>query len=261
MANVPQFPSRALGVVLPALLAVNGCVGPRQEVCAPVVVPPGQRGVVFAVDGAGGFEATSAALRQAVQDACLPLWVEPVEWSHGLGRVLSDEMDGEHSRAEGQCLAGRIAALRRDHPDGEIYVVGHSAGSAVVLAAAEALPPAAVDRIILLAPSVSAGYDLRPALSCARRGIDVFYSTRDIAYLGLGVAVVGTADRCWGCAAAGRTGFCPAVATPEDAALYAKLRQHPWESCVEWTGHHGGHYGGYQPLYLRAYVLPLLTCR
>jgi hypothetical protein len=49
------------------------------------------------------------------------------------------------------------------------------------------------------------------------------------------------------------------IQCPADAALYAKLRQHPWRHSVEWTGNHGGHYGGYQPEFLRCFVLPLLT--
>ncbi|HEV3263022.1 MAG TPA: alpha/beta hydrolase [Gemmataceae bacterium] len=245
-------------VPIVAVLAASGCAVARHEVYTPAVVA-GQRGVIFAVDGAGDFQATSAALRQAVADERLPLGVEAVEWSHGYGRVLADEMDWDHAWEEGQCLARRVCALRQACPAGEIYLIGHSAGSAVVLTAAEALPPGTINRIVLLAPSVSAEYDVRAALRATRDGIDVFYSCRDRAYLGVGVAIVGTADRRWS-AAAGRVGFHGDVQTPQDALLYAKLRQHAWDPCVEWTGNHGGHYGGYQVSHLRAYVLPLLRC-
>ena len=47
----------------------------------------------------------------------------------------------------------------------------------------------------------------------------------------------------------------------EDVACYAKLRHYPWEPRLAWTGHEGGHFGCYQPGYLRAFVLPLLTRR
>ena len=135
--------------------------------------------------------------------------------------------------------------------------MGHSAGCAVVLAAAELLPPQSVDRIILLAPSVCAAYDLRPALRTARDGIDVFHSNEDRLVLGLGVRIVGTTERS-SRMAAGQGGFIPVVACPADAALYGKLRQHPWDPVVEWTGHNGGHFGNNEPGFLRAYVLPLL---
>ena len=46
---------------------------------------------------------------------------------------------------------------------------------------------------------------------------------------------------------------------PPDAVLYGKLRQHPWDPVVAWSGHGGGHYGSNQAGFLRAYVLPLLV--
>jgi pimeloyl-ACP methyl ester carboxylesterase len=200
----------------------------------------------------------SNAFQRAIEDAHLPLGVEVFEWTHGQGRILADQMDAAHARAEGLQLAGQVVSYRRHYPGGEVYLVGHSAGCAVILAAVEALPPNMVDRIILLAPSVSVDYDLRPALRNCRDGIDVFCSPRDVGYLGVGVSLIGTADRRWR-PAAGRVGFCPQGVTAEERALYAKLRQHPWDPCLDWSDNHGGHFGTYQPIYLRAYVLPLLT--
>jgi pimeloyl-ACP methyl ester carboxylesterase len=184
-------------------VGMTGCAVSRQEVHPAVIVPDGQRGVVFVVDGAGSFHATSEAFQKAVQEACLPLSVVPVEWSHGFGRVVADHTDWNHAQEEGCRLAGEIAAYRQDHPGSAIYLVAHSAGSGVALTAAGVLPPNSLDRIILLAPSVSTGFDLRPALRSTREGIDVFYSSRDVFSLGLCVAFVGTADGCRGCQAAG----------------------------------------------------------
>jgi pimeloyl-ACP methyl ester carboxylesterase len=214
--------------------------------------------VVFVADGAGDFLLTSAALHQAFTDCHLPLNVEPFEWSHGVGRVVRDQVDYCHARSEGRKLAWAVLAYRAACPDGEVYLVGHSAGTAVVLAAAEDLPPCTVDRIFLLAPSVSADYDLRCALRATRGSIEVFHSGRDVFALGLAIAIVGTADRCWG-AAAGRVGFRPVICSPADAALYSRLRQHPWDCSVAWTGNRGGHYGSYEQEYLRAYVIPLFN--
>ena len=248
------FPALMVGLMLSA-----GCYTvPRHVSCAPEIATD-QEGVIFAVDGAGGFHATSQALRQAVAAEHLPYCVTTVEWSHGHGRVLADEMDCKYSRAAGIQLAEEIRAFHKDYPDRAVYLVGHSAGSAVVLSAAEHAPPASIDRIVLLAPSVSADYDVRPALKAVRRGLDIFYSQRDNAYLGIGVALVGTADGHWGCAAAGRVGFREKPATPAEALLFAKLHQHAWAPSVEWTGNHGGHYGCYQAWHLRRYVLPLFT--
>jgi hypothetical protein len=104
---------------------------------------------------------------------------------------------------------------------------------------------------------VSAGYDLRPALRCCRGSVEVFYSQRDRWQLGLGTGLIGTTDRRRD-DAAGRVGFRVCPPCPADAPLYSRLRQHPWDPAVAWTGNLGGHSDPYQPQYLRAYVLPLL---
>ena len=239
-------------------LAALGCATTHQALHAPAPCC-GAGGVVFVADGAGNTAGLSAALREAVAAEQLPLCVETFDWSYGPYRYLADEVDSRHAREAGARLAARVAAYRQDYPYGKVYLVGHSAGSLAVLTAAEHLPPAGVERLILLAPAVSSRYDLRPALCTARLGIDVFTSARDWAVLGLGVGLIGTTDRHWG-AAAGRVGFTPVIEAPGDAALYAKLREHPWDPCVAWTGNAGGHFGTYEePRYLHAYVLPLLA--
>jgi pimeloyl-ACP methyl ester carboxylesterase len=243
-------------LVLTAVHGLCGCSATRYEVRATEPPTGEERGTVFSADGAGGFLATSTSLRQAIENEHLPLRVEKVDWSHGWGRVLSDETDYCHARCEGQRLAARVAAYRRACPSAALYLVGHSAGCAVVLAAVESLPAGTVDRVVLLAPALSADYDLRPALGGVRCSVDVFCSQRDWFYLGLGTTVIGTTDRRWN-AASGRVGFRLSGQSPEDVALYAKLRQHPWHPCLAWTGNLGGHYGAYQPAFLRAYVLPL----
>ena len=245
------------GFVALALMGGAGCAANRHEVFSPAF-DARERGVIFAVDGAGGFQSTTQALSQAVAEDHLPLHVIPVEWSHGYGRIVADQIDWSYARECGCRLAAQIATYHQAFPQNKIVLVAHSAGSAVSLTAAGALPPGTIDRIILLAPSISSEYDLRPALRCARDGIDVYYSTRDTLQLGLAIALVGTADGCWGCNAAGRVGFQPQIQFPEDTVLYAKLRQHPWNPCLTWTGNRGGHYGGYQPEFLKAFVLPIL---
>ena len=172
--------------------------------------------------------------------------------------MLADHVDHCNHLEEGRCLAAQIVAVKQHCPERAVYLIGHSSGSAVVLATAEALPPCSLERIVLLAPAVSNEYDLRPALRTSRQGIDVFTSRRDLGALALATGVVGTADRRH-TAAAGRVGFCPLLRCPGDERLYAKLRIHPWDRTVAWTGNHGSHYGTLGQGYLRAYILPLLT--
>src|SRR5262249_21592140 len=171
------------------------------------------------------------------------------------GRVFLDCYGHSNQRAQGQRLACEVTAYRQAYPTGRVCLVGHSSGAAVVLTAAEALPPGSVDRIVLLAPSVSCGYDLRPALCCAREGIDVFYSGRDSVSLLLGV--LGSTDGCW-LSVAGYAGFRPVLCGPEDEQLYQGLRQHRWSSGLSRTGHLGGHFGCNRGDFLRDQVAPLL---
>jgi pimeloyl-ACP methyl ester carboxylesterase len=178
-------------------------------------------------------------------------------WSHGCPRILADHIAFGHAREEGRRLAAEVVVLRQGCPDAPVYLVGHSAGCAVVAAAAEWLPPDGVDGIVLLAPALSQGYDLRPVLRCARQRVDVFYSEHDWVYLGLFTSLIGTSDRHW-TAASGRYGFLPPAGEPGDFALARRLRQHPWQPGYAATGNRGGHYGIYQPDFLRCYVLPLL---
>jgi pimeloyl-ACP methyl ester carboxylesterase len=220
---------------------------------------PAWESVVFVANGSGDFRSVSANLSQVVTETATPLQVETVPWSHGRWRYLADHLDHANHVSQGQQLAAQVIACRQACPGRRVYLVGHSSGCAVVLAAAEALPADSIDRVILLAPSVCVSYDLRPALRTARAGIEVFYSNQDIAILGLGMGIVGTAEG--GCRiAAGRRGFNPVITCTTDAALYEKLHQHAWDPAVAWSGHTGGHYGSNQPEFLRAYVLPLLRC-
>jgi hypothetical protein len=240
-------------LVLPLFLAACGWVfGPQELQAAPPC------GVVFVANGAGDFRCTTKQLEEALLACDVPLRVETVFWSHGHARIFADQVDQPHARHQGQLLACQVAALRQECPDTPIYFLGHCAGCAVLLAAAEELPPETVDRIILLAPSVPACYDLSAALASTRDGIDSFYSDKDTICLGWGIRVaVLFGGHCK--PPAGRVGFCPPPTSADCAACYAKLRQYPWEPGLECTGHKGGHYGGYQQGFLRAFVLPLMT--
>jgi pimeloyl-ACP methyl ester carboxylesterase len=250
---------RILLVILVASLAGCRTAGPRTEVyrtAFPPVTDPA--GVVFVANGSGDSRTVSTNLSYLVAESCLPLWVEPHVWSTGYGRNVIDHVDHANHLAQGRLLAERVAASRRAYPCRKIYLVGYSSGCAVVLAAAEILPPGSIDRIVLLSPSVCACYDLRAALLASRGGIDSFYSERDRFILGPVVGILGTSDRACR-TAAGRYGFTPVITAPADAVLYAGLRQHAWDAAAAQTGHDGGHFGSTRAGFLRAYVLPLLA--
>jgi hypothetical protein len=262
----PHLRNRSLWLA-PVLALSGGCIAPPARVeslapvpvatgpvvTGPVVTGPVATGVVYVIDGAGGYQTAPRSVAAAVADAHLPLEVRSFHWTHDRGLGLADEVDVAHSRDQGRRLAEEVVRFHAAHPGVPVYLVAYSAGCAVALSAAESAPPDGLERVILLAPSVSDGYDLRAALAGSRSGIDVFVSARDRFWLGVGTGVVGTSDGRRQ-AAAGRVGFEPPV-----DPLVGRLRQHPWDPAVVWTGNTGGHTGTLQATYLRAYVLPLLS--
>jgi pimeloyl-ACP methyl ester carboxylesterase len=212
---------------------------------------------VGVVDGAGDLKGCSNALAQANTQASTTIELSAFAWSHGHRRLLVDQTDWSHARARGEQLAAAILDRTAREPTRRVVLVAHSAGCAVALAAGETLPPDSIDRTILLAPSVSTGYDLRPSLWAAREGVDVFCSRKDWVALGFVTRVVGTTDK-WTGTAAGRVGFQPRGATALDSTQTARLRQHFWSAEQAWTGHTGGHHGTLAPAFVLAYLFPLV---
>ena len=243
-------------VVLGAVLSLPAWVSSQLQAPSPLPPAPPLH-VLFVADGAGDYRACSRVVRQTAQADGWPLDVRTFRWLHGYLRNIADHTDHEWLRARGHDLAGLVLAQRQARPDLPVSLLGHSDGSAVVLAAAAELPPDTLERIVLLAPSVSADYDLRPALHAASSGMDVFHSRNDRLWLGVFTAFLGVADDLGETRAAGRFGFEPQGVRPEEVPLYAKLRQYEWNPTLEQTGHDGGHYGAYQPGHLRKFVLPL----
>ena len=226
----------------------------------PAQTEPDPRPLVWVVDGAGDLRGCSTALSHANVVAGGPMELSVFPWSHGYRRLLLDQIDWKHAKEQGARLAAAIQARKEREPGRRVVLVGHSAGCAVVLAAGDALPPDAVDRAILLAPSVSTGYDLRPSLSAAREGLDVYCSRKDWVALGFVVRVVGTTDTGSG-TAAGRFGFQPKGEAAFDPAVSAKLRQHFWSAELARTGNTGGHYGTHSPAFVHAYLFPLFGAK
>jgi hypothetical protein len=229
---------------------------------AQVVIPPGPEpapevtgvcpGVVFVANGGGDLRGATEGFKEAVKGCKLPWYVQTVCWSVCHGPGLADLINSTNHKVEGQMLASTVLAWRANHPHDTICLVGHSAGVAVVLAAAACLPPCSVDHIVLMEPSLSAYCDLKPALACARGGVDLYFSCKDCFLLS--IWIFGNCDHCW----TKIMGVSGSLLPCDDEALRGKLRQHPWEPEVKWSGHNGGHFGCLQPEYIRAYVLPLL---
>ena len=199
--------------------------------------------VVFSAGGAGGDNTVAEALSMMRDRSGVPLTVQSVAWCRmgGPGQNVSDHSAQLAAAAK---VADSVRRLRARWPDANVVLVGYSAGTRVVLAAAEALPAGSVDRIILLGAGVSCGYDLRPALHASRGGIDSFFCETD--------PVLSHAESWWGTcdgpktATAGRVGFQYPCAKSECAA-YSGLRQYHWTPAM---GGYGGHFTWVCPTFL-----------
>jgi len=179
-------------------------------------------------------------------------------WTHGRGQLFRDLQDFRYLLRKADELAEQIRKVKQEDPERPIYVIGKSGGAELVLAAAERLPPATLERIILLSAAVSPRHDLRPALRATKKELVSYYSVCDRLVLGWGTSQFGTADRYYG-ASAGMDGFIvPDNLSPEDHALYARLVQIPWKPRMILEGHFGSHGGNSMPLWVKQELAPWL---
>lgn len=212
-------------------------------------------GLVIVLPGIEGRSLSNASISLALCDEQIPLAVQVYDWTAPLG-PLFNQCAYARNREAAAALARHIAEYRREHPGGRVFLIGHSGGTAIAAWAAEALPPGdRVDGIIMLASSLSPGYDLTAAGRRAEMGIVSFYSGHDTALLGVGTTLFGTMDRRNG-EAAGKVGFNGRSASYSTAA---KLFQIPWSQKMVRTGYIGCHFSCCSGKFIATYVAPLTT--
>jgi pimeloyl-ACP methyl ester carboxylesterase len=216
-------------------------------------------GTIIVLGGVGGLDPLQACAPWTLPRAGVPHQIEIFNWTHGKCRPLRDLQDVRYLLAQADRLVERVRDLQTSQPERPIYLLGHSAGAAIILAAAEKLPPASIERIVLLAPAVSPTYDLRPALRVSRRELVSFNSTFDRVCLDWCTSLFGTADRVYG-PAAGLDGFRePDGLDSEGQRLYhEQLVQKPWRLEMLFQCTDGLHNGSCMPIYLAHHIAPWL---
>jgi len=216
-------------------------------------------GVVFLDSGIGGISPLAPAAKVALPLAGVDHELREFAWQHGKGHHIRDLQDKENIREKAAELAQLIRDLHEREPNRRVYLVGHSAGTAIVVQAAELLPPNSIERIILLSSALSPNYDLTAALRATRGQIVTFYSQADRMMLDWGTTWFGTADRLYG-SAAGLRGFVQ-PANLDDAGKRAyeqQVVQVPWtvDKAFELQG--GWHHSTTMPWFLARQVAPWL---
>jgi pimeloyl-ACP methyl ester carboxylesterase len=190
--------------------------------------------------------------------AGVPHRIVVFEWTHGKLRPLRDLQDTCYLLERADELAALVSQTLAEEPHRPVFLVGHSAGAALVLATAEKLPPGSVERILLLSAAVSPTFNLCPALRATRHEIVAFSSCCDFFLLGLGTTLFGTVDRCY-VAGAGKDGFVrPADLDEEACRLYERLVQIPWRLDLLGEGCGGGHNSPCMPIFMARRVAPWL---
>ncbi len=212
------------------------------------------RGIIIVANGSGGTVGTTRSVLKAVGWSGLNVGVVTQHWSKEQGPAY-DHNDVINHHRHGMQIAQAVSRYRSINPALQIVLLGHSSGNAVVLAAAKYLPPDSVDRIVLLAPSVSCSYDLRPALRTSRYGIDSFYSEFDVT-LGIATDMFGTADGMRNKPSAGVVGFSAYWTRLTEPKLLWKLRQYKWNEGYFQFGANGAHYSWTNSKFIFSFVLP-----
>jgi pimeloyl-ACP methyl ester carboxylesterase len=216
------------------------------------------RGVIFVVEGIGGFGGINATAEHALPKAGVQHEIRNFIWTHGKGKLFKDLQDYRYMQRKSEQLAEEVLEYKKAHPDRPVYMIGKSGGTGLVLAAAEHLPEGTIERIVLLSAAVAADYDLRPALRATRREIISFYSVHDQFILGWGTSQFGTIDRVYGPAAGLRGFVMPEGFGEEDKLLYGRLVQVSWRPDMILQGHIGNHIGSSMPAFVRKEVAPWL---
>ncbi|HLF12555.1 MAG TPA: hypothetical protein VJA26_15240 [Gammaproteobacteria bacterium] len=160
----------------------------------------------------------------------------------------------ERNMATAAAIAEEITAWRRAHPTGTFYLAGYSGGGGMAALIVRALPAdVVIDRLILIAPAISADYALdRDVLPHVRELVVNFASERDL-QVGWGTRTFGTIDR-KATASAGAVGF-----NSDDSRV---LQRH-WTLDDAPYGHRGNHLaylgGRWQSAKLLPTIDPALT--
>jgi len=211
------------------------------------------RGLVIILPGIDGPGLNSAGVTGGLRKGGAKMAIMTHAWGWpvpGVGMVLN-QIDSNGARAAGSRVAQMIVDYRREHPGKPVYVIGHSGGGAVAVFTAEAMPAGQkIDGIILIAASISAGYNLSRASRGVSSGIMNYYSYQD-GILPNTATISVTVDGVKG-DSAGLTGF---------RRPTGRVYQVAWTGSMQRYGNYGGHMDGCNSSFVAQYIAPWVLTR
>jgi pimeloyl-ACP methyl ester carboxylesterase len=225
--------------------------------CATKVVSPAQPDTVIVVPGIGGDGDVYARIVRSLHDHGSNDCLRVSDWGSSFPVFfISISSQTWHKNVE-RNLADQILLWRADHPNSRIALIAHSAGAGVVAGALAQLPSCVrVGPIILLAPALSPGFDLRPMLRHTTI-VHVFFSPDDLFWQGLGPTIFGNYDRVHS-SGAGRIGFTLADLNVSEKA---RIIQYRYQSSWKALDNDGGHYGWMAEPFVAAVLKPLIEAQ
>ena len=223
------------GMMLAALTASGGCSAEW------TTEGRFDRGLVVVLPGVEGVSALNLDICYGLAGGGLDWAIELRDWSGLLG-PLGNQGDRKRNRKIAAEISEYVVTYQDEHPGRPVVLIGHSGGTAIAVWIAEAMPEGRqVDGVILLASSLSQGYNLIPALEKSSRGIVNFYSHRDGVLAGFSSPGPRTMDG-QHALAAGKFGF-EWTGPGGTSWAYQRLYQIIWDKRMERLGHMGGHAG------------------
>ena len=222
------------------LLAGTGCAGP------PIA---NTNSVVIFLDGAG-WSGSHRRVQEGLRAAGYRGHVESFAWSSLLGPG-PDHLLVARKKRKARRLAQRITEYRQRKPNGELHLMGLSAGSAVVVFAREQLPAnVTVNNVVLFSPSISAKHDLSVAMAHVNGHLYATSSPYDKLLAGVFANADGVAGR-----PAGLHGLrVPSRVKRYD--LYTRVVNLPWRPAYADLGWNGSHTGVTRPAFVQQVIAP-----
>lgn len=235
-------------------MACGGCQGTR-AVNQLKPLPPGATYLLH-LPGVSGDTPFDRAWMTALQRGGAADRAELFDWTcqH---RGIDALQAYSRNRHEADQIAHLISSHAASNPTGHIILTAESGGAALAIWALERLPRnVLVDRVMLVQPAISPGYDLSRALKHVKRNMYYTSSPGDWFVLGLGTSVFGTSDGAR-TNAAGFVGFrSPRTA---DARQYRKLIELKYDPAwIRW-GDFGSHTGALSSAFALHVLAPLLA--